>query len=273
MRRVIIAIALLGLSLPAIAAQKTFEATYVATISNVPAGSKELKLWIPLPTTRGWQKISELQIASPFVWVRKSDPEFGNDYAFTTIKNPPAGEVTVRVHFKAVRDEANSVKPADTDLKRAMRADRLVKKITPDIRKLADELTAGIKKPMDQARAIFDHVAATTKGSHCADSQSFFLTLARAKGIPARFVAGFSTKAPNGHECWAEFYVNRKGWIPVTTSQFGNLDSDRVEFTVGRDLRLEPATAESIEYFIYPYAEADGKPAGPGTGSLQLKGR
>lgn len=269
MRRVIIAIALLGLSLPAIAGQKTFEATYVATISNVPAGSKELKLWIPLPTTRGWQKISELQIASPFVWVRKSDPEFGNDYAFTTIRNPPAGDVTVRVRFKAVRGEANSDKPADTDFKRAVRSDRLVKKITPDIRKLADDLTAGRKQPMDQARAIFDHVAATTKGGHCADWQSLFLTLARAKGIPARFVAGFST---NGHECWAEFYVNKKGWIPVTSSEFGKLDSDRVEFTVGRGLRLDPAPSESIEYFIYPYAEADGKPVEGRTGSLQVRG-
>jgi transglutaminase-like putative cysteine protease len=269
-RRVIIATVLLGLSLPAIAAQKTFEATYVATISNVPAGSKELKLWIPLPTTRGWQKISELQIASPFVWVRKTDPEFGNDYAFTTIKNPPAGDLTVRVRFMAVREDANSVKPADTDLKRAMRTDRLVKKITPDIRKLAEDLTSGMKQPMDQARAIFDHVAATTKDGDCADSQSLFLTLARAKGLPARFVSGFSTK---GHECWAEFYVNRKGWIPVTSSAFGTLDADRVEFTVGRDVRLDPAPSESIEYFIYPYAEADGKPVGPRAGSLELRGQ
>ena len=269
MRNVVIAAAVLGISLPAFAVQKTYDATYVATIANVPEGLKELRLWIPLPTTRGWQKISELQIASPFVWVRKNDPEFGNDYAFTTIKNPPAGEVTVRVRFKAVRDEANSDKPADTDLKRAMRTDRLVKKITPDVRKLADELTAGIKKPMDQARAIFDHVAGTAKGRDCADSQSLFLTLARAKGIPARFVAGFST---NGHECWAEFYVNKKGWIPVTSSAFGNLDADRVEFTVGRDLRLDPATSESIEYFIYPYAEGDGKPVQT-SGSLQFRGR
>jgi transglutaminase-like putative cysteine protease len=266
----IIAIALLGLSLPAVAAQKTFEATYVATISNVPAGTKELKLWIPLPTTRGWQKISELQIASPFVWVRKSDPEFGNDYAFTTIRNPAAGDVTVRVRFKAVRDEANSVKPADTNLKRAMRTDRMVKKPTPDVRKLAEELTRGIKQPMDQARAIFDHVVTTTTGGDCADSQSLFLTLARAKDIPARFVAGFST---NGHQCWAEFYVNKKGWIPVTSSEFGKLDSDRVEFTVGRELRLDPRTSEAIEYFIYPYAEADGKALGQGTGALQIRGR
>lgn len=225
-----------------------------------------------MPTTRGWQKISELQIGSPFVWVRKSDPEFGNDYAFTTIKNPPAGDVTVRVRFKADRAEASIDKPADTDLKRAMRTDRLVKKLTPDVRKLADDLTKGIKQPMDQARAIFDHVVATTKGGHCAESQSLFLTLARAKGIPARFVAGFSTNAANARECWAEVYVNRKGWIPVTASGFGNLDSDRIEFTVGRDLRLDPTPSESIEYFIYPYAEADRKPVEQTAGSLQVRG-
>jgi len=41
-------------------------------------------------------------------------------------------------------------------------------------------------------------------------------------------------------------------------------DEDRVEFSVGRDLVLNPRqTGEPLNFFVYPYAEADGKPITP----------
>lgn len=65
------------------------------------------------------------------------------------------------------------------------------------------------------------------------------------------------------------------GWIPVDPSEapkssdpsrraylFGNLDPDRIQFTVGRDLRLTPPTKEPLNYFIYPYAESKGEKVG-----------
>ncbi len=312
MRKLTAALILLIVSAPAFATQKTVEATYTATIANVPAGLKELKVWIPLPTSRGWQKISEVQIASPYVWIRKTDPEFENDYAFTTIQNPPPGEVTIQVRFRADRDEAHADRPAEkeasrSELKRALRSDRLVT-LSPRVRKLADEVTLGKKAPMEQAQAIFDYLVSTMrydktipgwgqgdteracdiKAGNCTDFHSLFMSLARAKNIPARFVIGFPLTAADGnvkgYHCWAEFYVRGKGWIPVDASDaskltdpakreylFGNLDPDRVQFTVGRDLRLDPRTAEPLNFFIYPYAEADGKPVGEKSISLQFR--
>ena len=42
---------------------------------------------------------------------------------------------------------------------------------------------------------------------------------------------------------------------------FGVLPSDRVEFTIGRDLVLEPPQeGKAINFLIYPYAEVDGEP-------------
>jgi hypothetical protein len=42
---------------------------------------------------------------------------------------------------------------------------------------------------------------------------------------------------------------------------FGAHDENRVEFTIGRDIRLNPQQASGpLNYFIYPFAEADGKP-------------
>jgi hypothetical protein len=42
---------------------------------------------------------------------------------------------------------------------------------------------------------------------------------------------------------------------------FGAVDADRVMFTYGRDIRLSAEQkGDPLNYFIYPYAEADGKP-------------
>ena len=41
---------------------------------------------------------------------------------------------------------------------------------------------------------------------------------------------------------------------------FGAHDVNRVEFSMGRDIRLSPAQdGEPLNYFVYPYVEVDGK--------------
>lgn len=128
-----------------------------------------------------------------------------------------------------------------------------------------------------------------TLGGKCADLSSVFVALARAAGVPAREI--FGLRLPPGGEqeitgwqhCWAEFYLPGKGWIPVDPADvrkailtkgisleeakplreyyFGAVDERRVEFGTGRDLVLNPAQAGGpLNYFMYPYAEADGRP-------------
>jgi transglutaminase-like putative cysteine protease len=291
---------------------KSFEATYTATLTGIPAGANELNVWIPLPVTRGAQTVSDVVIDSPYQWTRHKDPLFGNEYAFAKIANPRAGDLAVRVNFKGTRREESLSAPFETaaskdDLDRALRADKLVT-ISPRVRTLADEITAGKSTPVEQAKAIYDYLvtnmtydktvpgwghgdterACDIKKGNCTDFHSFFMSLARAKGIPARFVIGFPLTAKDGlvkgYHCWAEFYVRGKGWIPVDASDgskatdpnvrqylFGNLDPDRVQFTVGRDLVLTPKTAEPLNFFIYPHAEANGVEVGTPTIALQFK--
>ena len=72
-----------------------------------------------------------------------------------------------------------------------------------------------------------------------------------------------------GYHCWSDFYVDGKGWIPVDISEawkhpekrdyfFGSHDVNHVQFSAGRDLRLNPPQAgKLLNYFVYPYVEVD----------------
>jgi transglutaminase-like putative cysteine protease len=178
-----------------------------------------------------------------------------------------------------------------------LQPDRLVP-LDERIRKLALEVTRGRQGELEKARAIYDYVVDTmaydksgtgwgngdiywacdAKRGNCTDFHALFIGLARAVGIPAKFEIGLPLPAERGHgeiggyHCWAEFYLAGYGWVPVDASEarkhpdrrryyFGALDEDRVQFTVGRDLVLNPRQAGApLNYFIYPYVEVDGKP-------------
>jgi transglutaminase-like putative cysteine protease len=162
---------------------------------------------------------------------------------------------------------------------------------------LAVKVTSGIDTPLDKAHAIYDYVfstmtydktgtgwgrgavlyACSAKKGNCTDFHSLFIAMARSQGIPARFEIGFPLPADKhaaeiaGYHCWADFFEPRHGWVPVDISEawkhpekrayfFGAHDDNRVQFTVGRDLRLSPAQdGEPLNYFVYPYVEVGGK--------------
>lgn len=162
---------------------------------------------------------------------------------------------------------------------------------------LAAKVTTGKDSQLDKARAIYDYVfanmsydktgtgwgrgdtlyACNAKKGNCTDFHSLFISMARSQHIPSRFEIGFqlppdkeSAEIP-GYHCWAEFFNPRNGWVPVDISEawkhqtkkdyyFGAHDHDRIQFTVGRDLKLNPPQAgEPLNYFIYPYVEVGGQ--------------
>ena len=161
---------------------------------------------------------------------------------------------------------------------------------------LAAKVTEGKSAPLDEARAIYDYVFSTmrydksgtgwgrgdvlyacdAKKGNCTDFHSLFIAMARSQGIPARFEIGFPLPADKhsaeivGYHCWSDFYIDGKGWIPVDISEawkhpqkrdyfFGSHDANRVQFSMGRDLRLTPPQdGKPLNYFVYPYVEVDG---------------
>lgn len=162
---------------------------------------------------------------------------------------------------------------------------------------LAERVTEGKAQPVDKARAIYDYVfktmryeksgtgwgrgdvryACDAKKGNCTDFHSLFIAMARSEKIPARFEIGFPLPTDQhsgeiaGYHCWSDFYVAGKGWIPVDISEawkhpekhdyfFGSHDVNRIQFTMGRDLRLSPAQdGKPLNYFVYPYVEVDGR--------------
>jgi transglutaminase-like putative cysteine protease len=187
----------------------------------------------------------------------------------------------------------------DKELARFLRPDRLVP-LDDQIRAWARDVVtkANAHTDLEMARAIYNHVIATVKydksgkgwgrgdiyyaceerRGNCTDFHAIFIGYARAMGIPARFAIGFPLPADRGegkiagYHCWAEFYAKGIGWVPVDASEagknpakreyfFGAHDENRIEFSKGRDLLLSPRQqGEPLNYFVYPYAEVDGKP-------------
>jgi transglutaminase-like putative cysteine protease len=162
---------------------------------------------------------------------------------------------------------------------------------------LAIKVTQGKTNALDKARAIYDYVFTTmrydktgigwgrgdvlyacdAKKGNCTDFHSLFIAMARSQGIPARFEIGFPlppdkhTAEIAGYHCWSDFWIDGRGWVPVDISEawkhqekrdyfFGSHDANRIQFSLGRDLRLNPPQqGKPLNYFVYPYVEVDGQ--------------
>ena len=183
----------------------------------------------------------------------------------------------------------------DVDPKAYLEPDRMV----PDkeeFRIQAKKIVEGKDGDLVKARAIYDYIidemrymkfgegwgqgdavyACSSLYGNCTDFHSFFIALARAVDIPARFAIGAGLPSErddggvDGYHCWAEFYAEGKWW-PVDISEadkysalsiyfFGHHPANRIEFTKGRDLVVEPGPKSGpINFLAYPVLEIAGK--------------
>jgi transglutaminase-like putative cysteine protease len=295
-----------GAAVPA----RSFEFNYQVHVPANADSPGPTHLWIPLPQADAYQDVRGLHIDSAAEYAQGREPEYGNRFAvFTPTAQQSAAGFDVLLRFTAVRREhrvtldaaalqnASASMPRDPNLQRYLEPDKLVP-LNGTIAKLAKEHTASDTNPIQKARHIYDYVlatmrydktgegwgrgdaiwACTTKRGNCTDFHSLFIGMMRSSGIPARFEIGFplpegkSEGDISGYHCWAEFYLDGVGWVPVDASEawknpakrdffFGAHDSNRVFFTFGRDIRLSPdQKGDLLNYFIYPYAETNGQP-------------
>jgi len=173
---------------------------------------------------------------------------------------------------------------------------RLVPTSGPAAQTAAEE-TKSAGTSVEKAHAIYDYLWRTlrydpaasgccqgdanrtldTKGGDSTDFTAVFVAMARSQQIPARSAVGFQLPADKHsaeitkHASWAEFYANPQGWLPVDVAAasqhsdlreyyFGAQDMNRMQFTVGRDFKLNPPQEGGpLNFFIEPYVEVGGK--------------
>lgn len=306
MRRLIAPVmALLGATAMAsgdTAASRSFECTYRVAVESIRASADSVKVWVPVPQTTEHQTVTNVRVVGTPNHRFVVDDPFGNKFVLVDVR-PGVTHASFDVAFDVTRQrrhfaDAPQAAPALENRSLYLTPTSLVA-IDGPIADEARRVAGTAEDPLLVARKLYDHIVNTmrydrtgegwgrgdalyacdVRRGNCTDFHSLFMGEAIALGVPVRFLMGFSvpTDAPEGsiagYHCWAEFYVDGRGWIPVDASEafkdpsrrdelFGGLDPHRVQFTMGRDLALPEMQGPPLNYSIYPYVEVDGKPHG-----------
>ncbi len=288
------------LALQTISRPREIKLTYLARLPQIQRDAKEVRMWIPLAKTRTEQRILRRQIKSPVPYTVKKDPEYGNDILHLTLKPSMLQPVEIAIDYHALLlgpdRAAADPPPTPKELPRYLEPKGLLI-IDAQVRARAAQAVAGKTTLWAKARGIYDHViqhmvydktapgygqgdtarACQVGKGNCTDFHSLFISMARAEQIPSRFKIGFvippepSGNIP-GYHCWAEFYADGKGWVPLDASEawkhreqadyyFGAHDPNRFLISTGRDIQLVPAPKNGpANILFYPYVEIDGQP-------------
>ena len=278
--------------LDVITGRDEFEFMYRATLPEITTSAR---MWIPLPITDAFQTVEIKSIDAPGKRTTLDEPQHGNKILFLQL-GPEDSKKAVEIRYQVERLEKSAYAEKAPEPEKHLRPERLV----PDnenFRSIAKEVVAGKKGDLVRARALYDHVidrmryqkkgsgwgmgdavyACDIRTGNCTDFHSYFIALSRAAGIPARFAVGAGIPSArdegeiSGYHCWAEFYAEGKWW-PVDISEadkysnlatyyFGHHPANRIEFTRGRDLVIEPGPVSGpINFLAYPVFEMGGQP-------------
>ena len=274
--------------------------TYLAQIDHLPSGTGMVQVWVPLAKDGREQRIFRRDVRAPGAYTIAQDPDYGNDILHLELKPPIPQRLEIAIDYRARLlggdDAPADSAPAPAALQHNLQPSGLVV-IDDEVRARTREATAGRFTPAAQARGIYDYVrrfmtydktvpgwgrgdthrACLVGKGNCTDFHSLFISMARAAQIPARFKIGFMIPQEpsgviSGYHCWAEFYENGSGWVPVDASEawkhperadyyFGAVDPSRFLISTGRDIQLVPKQqGNPVNIFFSPYVEVDGQP-------------
>ena len=280
------------------APQRCVELTADVTLNEI-SPKADVHVWIPVPQRSAWQDVRQVVQWEDLPLDLTQEQRFGNKMlhgAGRIDSNSAKFEIVWQVRR---REEAKVGAESNAELQAAERALWLRSTAKVPVGGAPLTLLQGISLPVDaraRIRVIYDRVlqhmsydksrpgygtgdavwACDSRFGNCTDFHSLFMSLARSQSIPTQFEIGYplptGKKAGQltGYHCWAWFHQSGLGWQPVDISEadkhpeltdyyFGHLSSDRVAFSVGRDIQLAPAQrGKPLNYFVVPYAEVDG---------------
>jgi len=271
----------------------SFEFQYRVELPEIKGAAK---MWIPIATTDTYQTVEITSMNVPVEYKLLKDKAFNNTILYL---EPGAlqSQKIIEITYQVTRMERGPVEePGPVDA--MYLAENLLMPVGGRFADIAKDATRGRDgSALMKARALYDYIidnmrymkygnygkgdanyACDIKTGNCTEFHSFFISLARSLGIPARFAVGASIPSErneggiDGYHCWAEFYAEGKWW-PVDISEankysalatyyFGHHPANRIEFSRGRDLQVEPGPASGpVNFLAYPILEINGKEA------------
>ena len=278
--------------------KRSFRFDYQTTVSDFPEGAERVRIWLPLATSDETQTISDVHIDAPVAHRIGTETEYGNQSVYLELEAPLPASVPITLSLNVKRREVSSVETlAGAPRRTRLLEGDLKAPINEEAKARAVRATEGRSTTIEQAQGIYDQVLADVnydksgsgwgqgnlefvcaKGrGNCSDFHTLFIAMARSEEIPAVFEIGFPLPADKtegtigGYHCWAWFEDEAGRWRPVDASEadknpamadyfFGTLCANRVGFTHGRDLRLDPPqSGEPLNFFVYPHVEVDGQ--------------
>ena len=305
--------ALLAFPCASMARERSGEVELAVTIA-APDDSKDVRVWLPYPTSDSVQDISNVRIKGNFsqsgIYREKETGNLALYAEWTT----PTKDRAITLTFDAtgrelIRKDFPAVEPAiPVEIQEYLKSTRFIP-TDGKIREIALSITNDKQKISEKARAVYQWVVENTvrdpdvkgcgtgevekvlaqRGGKCADISSVFVSIARAAGVPAREVFGLrlgkkdEEDMTSGHHCWSEFYVPGYGWVPADAADvrkimlvdkldlkgaqdkigyyFGGVEQYRIALARGgRGYYLNPSQNDGpLNYFMYPYAEVNGK--------------
>lgn len=279
-----------------------FQFTYSVTVPHISEQFTTGEIFIPIPQTDDFQVVHNVTITTNGTYEILREDEYKNKYAKIEFTDTLQSDLNIAVVIDITRElnenfttKKNVTIEQPNVLKRFLQPDSLVP-IDGVVATEASTLITDSMTTIEKAKTFYDNLfqtmtydksgegwgrgdalyACDVRKGNCTDFHSLFIGMARSVGIPARFLIGFPLPSDKqdavigGYHCWAEFYVENHGWIPVDISEasnhrekkeylFGNLDYDRLTFSIGRDIKIASAYGEkSINFFIYPHVYIDG---------------
>ncbi len=278
--------------------RREFNLSYNGKTPQIPRSAREVRVWVPLGTSRDGQKIisREIQLSVPHEISR--DPDYGNEILYFSLRPPFPEAVDFSILYHVITDTEQFLTSQERSqsVKKDLQPSRLMV-VDDEIRKRSRGAMEGKLSFIEKARGIYEYVlthmrydktipgwgrgdtlrACQVGAGNCTDFHSLFISMAHAAEIPARFKIGLTIPDGkegeiSGYHCWAEFFEDRAGWEPVDASEawkhpdkkeeyFAQFDPNKFFISIGRDIRLAPRQkGEPINIFFYPYIEVDGKP-------------
>jgi len=286
-------------------ARRSYELTYDVKAESIPTDANQVKVWLPVPAGRNAQKMHYYRVDTKIPYTVLQESKYGNNYlVFELDRQCISGfcKDGLQVVFGVTRYQDRPLESSwrqdlaetENDLKMYLTPNNLVP-IDGEIAREANRVAGNMKGQFAKSKVLYEHIVKTVtydksgegwgrgdavyacdvRKGNCTDFHSLFIGELRSLGIPARFTIGFGipedeNKGQVNYHCWAQFYIDGKGWLPVDASQaskqpagladyFAVVDENRVAFTIGRDIKLPGSSGEPVNFSIYPAIEVDGK--------------